>query len=143
LSAADGSGANIDIELTESMLMEDVEGNIQKLKAIQAMGLQVAIDDFGTGYCSLSYLAKLPIDSLKIDRSFVSQIARGPEQMALVSTVISLARALNLKVVAEGVETEEQANLLRLLRCDEAQGYLFGRPEPLEQVTGLIAKREG
>jgi diguanylate cyclase (GGDEF)-like protein/PAS domain S-box-containing protein len=143
LSAADGSGANIDIELTESMLMEDVEGNIQKLKTIRAMGLQVAIDDFGTGYCSLSYLAKLPIDSLKIDRSFVSQIARGPEQMALVSTVISLARALNLKVVAEGVETDEQANLLRLLRCDEAQGYLFGRPEPLEKVRRLIAQREG
>jgi len=138
LAAADTSGAYIDIELTESMLMEDVEGSIAKLRAIQGMGLQIAIDDFGTGYSSLSYIAKLPINSLKIDRSFVSQMARGPGQMALVSTVISLARALNLKVVAEGVETEEQANLLRLLRCDEAQGYLFGRPEPLDQVKRLI-----
>jgi EAL domain-containing protein (putative c-di-GMP-specific phosphodiesterase class I) len=141
LSTAGESGGYIDIELTESMLMEDVEGSIGKLKAIQAMGLQIAIDDFGTGYCSMSYLARLPINSLKIDRSFVSQMANGPEQMAMVSTVISLARALNLKVVAEGVETQEQANLLRLLRCDEAQGYLFGRPEPLDQIKQRLTQQ--
>jgi len=120
--------------------MEDIEGSIGKLKAVQSMGLYIAVDDFGTGYSSLSYLARLPINSLKIDRSFVIQMNKGPEQMAIVSTVISLARALNLKVVAEGVETDEQANLLRLLRCDEVQGYLFGRPMPPEELERLLSR---
>ena len=128
----------LDIEITESMLMEDVDGNIGKLAAVQAMGMQIAMDDFGTGYSSLSYLAKLPINSLKIDRSFVSQMVSGPVQMAIISTVISLARALNLKVVAEGVETKDQANLLRLLGCDEAQGYLFCKPLPPEEYKRLF-----
>jgi diguanylate cyclase (GGDEF)-like protein/PAS domain S-box-containing protein len=132
--AGAGGSEYIDIEITESMLMEDVDGNIEKLQALQAIGMQVALDDFGTGYCSLSYLAKLPINSLKIDQSFVSQIPAGAVQMAIVSTIVSLARALNLKVVAEGVETQEQANLLRLLHCDEAQGYLYARPEPVHQA---------
>jgi diguanylate cyclase (GGDEF)-like protein/PAS domain S-box-containing protein len=130
----------IDIEITESMLMEDIDGSIAKLEAVQAMGLQVALDDFGTGYSSLSYLARLPINSLKIDRSFVTQMPKSPEHMAIVSTVISLARALNLKVVAEGVETEEEANLLRLLRCDEVQGYLFGKPMPIEEIERLLPR---
>jgi len=138
LSAVDNAGERIDIEITESMLMEDIEGSIAKLKALRDLGLNVAVDDFGTGYSSLSYLARLPITSLKIDRSFVIQMPKSPEQMAIVSTVISLARALNLKVVAEGVETEEQANLLRLLRCDEVQGYLFGRPVPPEEMEKLL-----
>ena len=118
--------------------MEDIGGSIDKLKAMQSLGLHIALDDFGTGYSSLSYLARLPINSLKIDRSFIVQMSKGPEQMAIVPAVISLARALNLKVVAEGVETEEQANLLRLLRCDEAQGYLFGRPVPPAEIERLI-----
>jgi diguanylate cyclase (GGDEF)-like protein len=134
LATVDKAGERIDIEITESMLMEDVEGSIAKLKAIRSLGINIAVDDFGTGYSSLSYLARLPINSLKIDRSFVIQMNKSPEQMAIVSTVISLARALNFKVVAEGVETEEQANLLRLLRCDEVQGYLFGKPVPPEEL---------
>jgi diguanylate cyclase (GGDEF)-like protein/PAS domain S-box-containing protein len=138
LAAVERAAERIDIEITESMLMEDIEGSIDKLKAVQSLGLDIALDDFGTGYSSLSYLARLPINSLKIDRSFIMQMSKGPEQMAIVSTVISLARALNLKVVAEGVETEEQANLLRLLRCDEAQGYLFGRPVPPEELEGKL-----
>ena len=138
LAPVDRAAERIDMEITESMLMEDIEGSIDKLKAVQSLGLQVALDDFGTGYSSLSYLARLPINSLKIDRSFIMQMSKGPEQMAIVSTVISLARALNLKVVAEGVETEEQANLLRLLRCDEAQGYLFARPVPPEEMERLL-----
>jgi diguanylate cyclase (GGDEF)-like protein len=142
LAAVDKAGERIDVEITESMLMEDVEGCIAKLKAMQAMGLHVAVDDFGTGYSSLSYLARLPINSLKIDRSFIIQMSKSPEQMAIVSTVISLARALNLKVVAEGVETEEQANLLRLLRCDEVQGYLFGKPVPPEEIAKLLPRAE-
>ncbi|MBI3919192.1 MAG: EAL domain-containing protein, partial [Betaproteobacteria bacterium] len=98
---------------------------------------------FGTGYSSLSYLARLPVNSLKIDQSFIARMARGPDQLAIVSSVISLARALNLKVVAEGVEMDEQANLLRLLRCDEAQGYLFGKPLPPEEVRALLAGAGG
>jgi diguanylate cyclase (GGDEF)-like protein/PAS domain S-box-containing protein len=129
---------HIEIEITESMLMEDFEGNIGKLRAVRAMGLHIAMDDFGTGYSSLSYLARLPVDSLKIDRSFITLMGKSPEQMAIVSAIISLGRALNLKVVAEGVETEEQATLLRLLRCDEAQGYLFGKPVPPEDLKELL-----
>jgi EAL domain-containing protein (putative c-di-GMP-specific phosphodiesterase class I) len=140
--AATGGFRHIDIEITESMLMEDIEVNIEKLRALQEMEVNVALDDFGTGYCSLSYLAKLPINSLKVDRSFIAPMAQGAEQMAIVSTIISLARALNLKVVAEGVETREQTNLLRLLRCDEVQGYLFARPEPFEQAAERM-KAEG
>ncbi|MBI3045647.1 MAG: EAL domain-containing protein [Betaproteobacteria bacterium] len=140
LAAVDRAAERIDIEITESMLMEDVGGSIEKLKAVQSLGLNVAVDDFGTGYSSLNYLARLPINSLKIDRSFIIQMNKGPEQMAIVSTVISLARALNLKVVAEGVETEEQANLLRLLRCDEAQGYLYARPMPPDAIAGLLPR---
>jgi EAL domain-containing protein (putative c-di-GMP-specific phosphodiesterase class I) len=100
----------------------------------------VAVDDFGTGYSSLSYLARLPINALKIDRSFIIQMSKSPEQMAIVSTVISLARALNLRVIAEGVETEEQANLLRLLRCDEVQGFLFGKPVPPEEMEKVLPR---
>jgi diguanylate cyclase (GGDEF)-like protein/PAS domain S-box-containing protein len=142
LSTVDRAAERIDIEITESMLMEDVEGCIAKLKAMQVMGLHVAVDDFGTGYSSLSYLARLPINSLKIDRSFIIQMSKSPEQMAIVSTVISLARALNLRVVAEGVETEEQANLLRLLRCDEVQGYLFGKPMPPHEMAKTLPRAE-
>jgi diguanylate cyclase (GGDEF)-like protein/PAS domain S-box-containing protein len=138
--AETGGFHRIDIEITESMLMDDIEGNIGKLRALQEMGVNVAMDDFGTGYCSMSYLAKLPINSLKVDRSFVSPIDQGAEQMAIVSTIVSLAQALNLKVCAEGVETQDQANLLRLLRCDEAQGFFFGRPEPGEQVERLLSQ---
>ena len=94
------------------------------------MGVSIAIDDFGTGFSSLSYLAKLPVDTLKIDRSFVIDMTAGPQGLALVSTIITLAHSLKLKVVAEGVETEEQSRLLRLLSCDEMQGYLFSKPVP-------------
>jgi PAS domain S-box-containing protein/diguanylate cyclase (GGDEF)-like protein len=130
----------IDIEITESMLMQDTEENMLKLRSLREMGLRIALDDFGTGYSSLSYLTRLPLDSLKIDRSFITQMAKSPEQMTIVSSVISLGTALDLKVVAEGVETEEQANLLRLLRCDEVQGYLFGKPMPAEQFEKLLPR---
>ncbi|MGS0758182.1 EAL domain-containing protein, partial [Roseateles sp. GG27B] len=94
------------------------------------LGVTIAIDDFGTGFSSLSYLVKLPVDALKIDRSFVMEMTTGSQGLALVSTIINLAHALGLKVVAEGVETEDQARLLRLLSCDEMQGYLFSKPLP-------------
>jgi len=112
--------------------MNDLEYTIATLRKIRELGVVIAIDDFGTGFSSLKYLAKLPLDTLKIDRSFVVDMVSGPSGLALVSTIISLGRALNLNLVAEGVETEEQSRLLRLLRCDEMQGYLYGRPEPIE-----------
>jgi EAL domain-containing protein (putative c-di-GMP-specific phosphodiesterase class I) len=94
------------------------------------MGVTIAIDDFGTGFSSLSYLAKLPVNTLKIDRSFVVDMTASQQGLALVSTIINLAHSLNMNVVAEGVETEEQSRLLRLLKCDEMQGFLFSKPIP-------------
>ena len=132
------SGRHIDLEITESMLMQDIGRSIEKLSAIRALGVGLSLDDFGTGYSSLSYIARLPVTILKVDRSFIASMSESAEHMAIVSAVISLARALNLTVVAEGVETQEQANLLRLLRCDEAQGYLFGGPLPAEDVERLF-----
>ncbi len=126
------AAAGMELEITESVIMEDVKGNIASLQAIRDLGVTIAIDDFGTGFSSLAYLAKLPVDTLKIDRSFVTDMTAGPQGLALVSTIISLAHALNLKVVAEGVETEEQSHLLRLLGCDEMQGFLFSKPVPGE-----------
>jgi diguanylate cyclase (GGDEF)-like protein/PAS domain S-box-containing protein len=124
--------AGLELEITESLIMEDVKHNIASLKAIRDMGVSIAIDDFGTGFSSLSYLAKLPVDTLKIDRSFVIDMTAAPEGLALVSTIIKLAHSLKLKVVAEGVETEEQSRLLRLLACDEMQGFLFSKPVPAD-----------
>jgi diguanylate cyclase (GGDEF)-like protein len=126
------AAAGLELEITENLIMEDVKHSIASLQAIRAMGVTIAIDDFGTGFSSLSYLAKLPVDTLKIDRSFVIDMTAGPQGLALVSTIINLAHALKLKVVAEGVETEEQARLLRLLNCDEMQGFLFGKPVSVE-----------
>jgi diguanylate cyclase (GGDEF)-like protein/PAS domain S-box-containing protein len=124
------AAAGLELELTESLIMEDVRVSIASLKAIRALGVRIAIDDFGTGFSSLSYLARLPVHTLKIDRSFVIDMGASPEGLALVSTIINLAHSMKLNVVAEGVETEEQSRLLRLLNCDETQGYWFGRPVP-------------
>jgi EAL domain-containing protein (putative c-di-GMP-specific phosphodiesterase class I) len=120
--------AGLELEITESVIMQDVKNSIASLQAIRAMGVSIAIDDFGTGFSSLSYLSRLPVDTLKIDRSFVVDMSAGPQGLALVSTIINLAHSLQLKVVAEGVETEEQLRLLRVLNCDEMQGYLFSKP---------------
>lgn len=130
----------IDLEITENLLMEHIEENIRKLKQLRERGIDIAIDDFGTGYSSLSYLTKLPVQALKIDRSFISAMSDDPDTMTLVQTMISLAHSLSLRVIAEGVETEEQSKLLRLLRCDQVQGYLFGRPVPFEKITDLLAE---
>jgi EAL domain-containing protein (putative c-di-GMP-specific phosphodiesterase class I) len=141
LAAALKQGAvpvGIDLEITESLVMEDIQGNIEKLKEARKLGVAIAIDDFGTGYSSLGYLAKLPMQSLKIDRSFIITMLTEPDTMTLVSTIISLAHSLKLKVIAEGVDEEEQAKMLRLLRCDELQGYLFSRPVPFDEITALL-----
>jgi EAL domain-containing protein (putative c-di-GMP-specific phosphodiesterase class I) len=105
------------------------------------MGLTVAIDDFGTGYSSLSYIAKLPVSTLKIDRAFIINLARNLDDLSIVSTMISLAHSLKMEVVAEGAETQEQANLLRLLKCDTLQGFLFSPGVPADQIEQYL--REG
>jgi diguanylate cyclase (GGDEF)-like protein len=135
------AAAGLELEITESLIMEDVKHSSALLLAIRAMGVTIAIDDFGTGYSSLSYLSKLPVDTLKIDRAFVNDMSAGPDGLALVSTIISLAHSLKLKVVAEGVETEEQARLLRLLKCDEMQGYLFSKPVPVDVFEARFLTR--
>jgi diguanylate cyclase (GGDEF)-like protein/PAS domain S-box-containing protein len=124
------AAAGLELEITESLIMEDVRLSTASLKAIRAMGVSIAIDDFGTGFSSLSYLSKLPVDALKIDRSFVNDMMDGQQGLLLVSTIINLAHSLKLRVVAEGVETTEQSGLLQTLGCDEMQGYLFGKPVP-------------
>jgi diguanylate cyclase (GGDEF)-like protein/PAS domain S-box-containing protein len=122
---------SLELEITEGIIMEDVDYSIATLRAIRAMGVSIAIDDFGTGFSSLSYLSKLPLDTLKVDRTFVVDM-KAPEGMAQVSTIINLAHSLNLKVVAEGVETAEQARLLRMLGCNEMQGFYISKPLPSE-----------
>jgi EAL domain-containing protein (putative c-di-GMP-specific phosphodiesterase class I) len=133
-----GPHGGIDIEVTESLLMKDVADNIEKLARIRELGIGIALDDFGTGYSSLAYLAKLPVESIKIDRSFVVTMLDDPSSMTLVSTVISLAHTLRLKTVAEGVESEEQAKILRLLHCDQMQGYLVSHPLPYEKMAEYL-----
>lgn len=118
----------LELELTESAIMKNTETAIETLHRIKKTGVRIAIDDFGTGYSSLSYLKQLPIDVLKIDRSFVCESTTAPDDAAIVMAIIGLAHTLNLKVIAEGVETEEQLAFLRLLKCDEIQGYLCSRP---------------
>jgi diguanylate cyclase (GGDEF)-like protein len=135
---ADGGG--IDLEITESLLMTEVDESIRKLSELRELGLRIAIDDFGTGYSSLAYLSKLPADSLKIDRSFIHDMTETSDDTNIVSTIISLGQSLRLKVVAEGVETERQAELLRVLRCDQAQGFLFGAPAPAGRIEALLQK---
>jgi diguanylate cyclase (GGDEF)-like protein len=143
LSIASGNLApaagGIDIEITESMLMRDVDLSIRKLGALREAGVAVAIDDFGTGYSSLSLLGRLPIDTLKIDRSFVQGIERA-NAATLVRTIISLAQLFNMGTVAEGVESAQQLSILRAENCDQAQGYLLGRPIPANDVPMAIAR---
>jgi diguanylate cyclase (GGDEF)-like protein len=130
----------VDLEITESMLMQDLELSIRKLAQLREAGIGVAIDDFGTGYSSLRLLARLPVDTLKVDRSFIQSVADTPNVRTLVSTIISLARAFGMHTVAEGVETAEQLKVLHAVQCDQAQGYLFGRPTPASEVAAAIAR---
>jgi diguanylate cyclase (GGDEF)-like protein/PAS domain S-box-containing protein len=127
-AASDVPPGLIELELTESVLMHDVPATADLLRALKQMGLRLSIDDFGTGYSSLSYLKRFPIDALKIDRSFVRDISSDPDDAAIVSAIISMAKSLKQEVVAEGVETQAQLDFLRLRQCDQMQGFLFSRP---------------
>jgi diguanylate cyclase (GGDEF)-like protein/PAS domain S-box-containing protein len=133
--------SGIDIEITESLVMEDLEANMKKLEAVRILGVRIAIDDFGTGYSSLGYLAKLPVHSLKIDRSFIITMLKDPAVMTLVSTIISMAHSLRLKVCAEGVDAEEQAKELDRLGCDQMQGFLISKPVSFDEITILLGSR--
>ena len=142
LLAEAGSGEHgLDLEITESLLMDDMEGCIAKLKALRDLGVNIAIDDFGTGYSSLAYLSRLPVNALKIDRSFIEGMLRSSENMSIVASIISLAHALKMKVIAEGVETQEQLNMLRSLACDEIQGFLISVPVAAESVADMLRER--
>jgi diguanylate cyclase (GGDEF)-like protein len=132
----------LELELTESVLMKQADAVASVLRIVRGRGVRVAIDDFGTGYSSLSYLRKFPIDALKIDQSFVSQIGSGADDASIVTAVISMARSLNLRVIAEGVETAEQHTFLQANDCNEAQGFSFSRPLPAEAFAALLRSGE-
>ncbi len=142
LNAANNVDIGLEFEITESVIMQDIEANIQKLRCIRDMNIEVAIDDFGTGYSSLSYIAKLPVNVLKIDRAFIINMTTNPDDFTIVSAIISLAHSLHLQVIAEGVETHEQAALLRALECDEMQGYLFSPGVTCEKVEELLRQNK-
>ena len=135
--------AYLEIEMTESLLMQDVEEGIAILQALKDLGVHVSIDDFGTGFSSLSYLKRLPVDKLKIDQSFIKDLTSDPGDAAIVTSMITLAHNLDLTVVAEGVETEQQLGYLRAERCDEIQGYLISRPLEPEAFTKWVEARNG
>ncbi len=129
---------HLEIEVTESLLMQNIEATIAVLEKLKAMGIKLSIDDFGTGYSSLNYLQRFPIDALKIDRSFVKDLSTNPDDVAITRAIIAMADSLNLSVVAEGVETEKQMELLQAMGCKEMQGYLFSQPVPAQVASQLL-----
>jgi EAL domain-containing protein (putative c-di-GMP-specific phosphodiesterase class I)/CheY-like chemotaxis protein len=130
----------ISLEVTESTVMGDPEVTITTLRRLKSLGLAISIDDFGTGYSSLAYLRRFPLDEIKVDKSFVDGLGRDPEATAIVAAVMGMAHALDLTVVAEGLETEQQLVALRSLGCDEAQGYYYARPQPAGEIDALLGK---
>ncbi|HEX8978191.1 MAG TPA: EAL domain-containing protein [Parasulfuritortus sp.] len=143
-SALDASGLDpqhLEIELTESVLLEDMDTMLALVKRLKALGIKLAIDDFGTGYSSLSYLKKFKVDRLKIDQSFIRDLASDPDDLAIVQAIVQMARILNLRTVAEGVETAEQLAFLSEQHCDEIQGYYYSRPLPADQFEAFVKAR--
>ena len=140
--AADEQPAAIDLEITESVLMEDIDRTIPALQKLKDSGFRIAIDDFGTGYSSFSYLTKIPLDTIKIDRSFIKDMVSHAGQKSIVSTIILLAHALGLKVIAEGVETEDQRKHLLDMGCDKLQGYLFAKPMSASEAALFLNRTD-
>jgi EAL domain-containing protein (putative c-di-GMP-specific phosphodiesterase class I) len=136
----DPHGFGLDLEITETALLQDMDGVSRQLRELRAAGIRIALDDFGTGYSSLGLLSKLPVDLLKIDRSFISGLPADRTSMTLTRTIVSLASAFGLLTVAEGVETAEQFELLRKLNCDQSQGNFHCRPVPAEEIDQLLAQ---
>jgi EAL domain-containing protein (putative c-di-GMP-specific phosphodiesterase class I) len=133
------SPASLKVEITEGMVMQNVESNMQMLGQLQALGVSISLDDFGTGYSSLSYLHRFPISTLKIDQSFVSSMTNNQESLEIVRTILGLARNLKMEVIAEGVETLEQAMELKAMNCEYGQGYYFSRALNAEGALGLLS----
>ena len=129
----------LELELNESTMIGHADETIGTMQALKALGIRLSIDDFGTGYSSLSYLKRLPLDTLKIDRSFVTDITTDAADAAIATTITRLARSLNLHVIAEGIENEEQLAYLEMQQCDLFQGYLFSKPLPADQFAELLA----
>ena len=128
----------LELEVTESLLLSDADRASSVLRELKVMGLKLAIDDFGTGYSSLSYLKRFPFSKLKIDRSFIREVGVNSDDAAIATAVISMAKSLSLKVIAEGVENEAQMSFLRALRCDEIQGYYFSKPLTVDEVVAKL-----
>jgi EAL domain-containing protein (putative c-di-GMP-specific phosphodiesterase class I) len=133
-------GSDLELEITESMVMDDPEQAVRTLRRLKDLGIRVAIDDFGTGYSSLAYLKRFPIDSVKVDRSFVEDIPEDMDSMAIAQAVIAMAHSLRLKVVAEGVESDAQLSFLRGEGCDEIQGYYFSAARAASEIPGIVHK---
>ena len=132
------SSASVELEVTETALMSNIHTTAKLLTRIRSLGVSLSIDDFGTGYSSLAYLKRLPLDTLKIDRSFIQDIPKSPEDMKVVQAIIVMAHTLHLQVVTEGVETAEQYAFLEEHGCDLAQGYLLSRPAPLRDLQPIL-----
>jgi EAL domain-containing protein (putative c-di-GMP-specific phosphodiesterase class I) len=130
----------LELELTESMIMRDPLAAAATMQELKALGVHLALDDFGTGYSSLNYLRRFPVDSLKIDRSFISDVASDASAAAVATSIVAIANSLGLQVVAEGVETREQLAFLRNCGCDSLQGYYFSRPVPTEEFAVLVGE---
>jgi EAL domain-containing protein (putative c-di-GMP-specific phosphodiesterase class I) len=131
---------SLELEMTESIAMQNLENTLKTLWKLHEYSIQVAMDDFGTGYSSLACLRKLPIHTLKIDRAFIREMDRNPEDQTIVKAILAMAGALNIKVVAEGVERAEQRDLLKEFGCHQAQGYFFSRPVPAEEFARLLER---
>jgi EAL domain-containing protein (putative c-di-GMP-specific phosphodiesterase class I) len=138
LAAAELDPGYLEIELTESAVMQDAESSIQVLRQLSGLGVRISVDDFGTGYSSLSYLRRLPLDKLKIDRSFIREVAASRDDAEIVRAIVSLAHSLHLKVIAEGVETDEQLSFLRDLGCDQYQGFHCSPPVPADEFEQMM-----
>ena len=131
-------GNYLELELTEGMLLQNIEETIEKMMALKALGIHFSIDDFGTGYSSLAYLKRLPVDKLKIDQSFVSDITTDSSDAAIVDTIIAMAKHLDIGVIAEGVETIDELNFLREKGCHVYQGYYFSKPLPQNELVQFV-----
>ena len=131
----------LELELTESILIGDTENVLATVKRLKIMGVRLSIDDFGTGYSSLSYLKRFEVDKLKIDQSFIRDLATDPEDAAIVRAIIQMARSLGLRTVAEGVETQDVLDHLRLFHCDEAQGFWLAKPLPADELEAFVRAR--
>ena len=140
LQSSGFAAASLTLEITETAIMKNVAAVVPRLAALKATGVRIAIDDFGTGYSSLAYLQQFPVDTLKIDRSFISAMADSPESGALIRTLVQLGKTLGLETLAEGIEESEQYSQLEREHCDSGQGFLYARPLDVDAVEAFMAR---